>query len=151
MGWKIAPPAAMACGLFLILGGYVWPMVVGKGMVYSEDQAVERMRASGELHRAFYSHAEAEHEETNEIRKEPGVFVAHTHGDGAESVEQAKAELDKAQQDYDAATAALHSARRWRSVPAFLLKSFGCLAALAGVVGYFVLKSAWGQQFVEEE
>jgi hypothetical protein len=151
MRWTVVPPVVMGCGMILMLGGVVWPRVIPTEMVYSEEKAKELMRAGGELHSAHYAHAEAEHDATRkQPPQQPGVTIAHTHGDGEESVEQAKEKLDKAKRDYDAATAELNSARKWRSMPATILWWLGGTVVTVGVAGYFVLKTEWAQQFVEE-
>ncbi len=151
MRWTVVPPVAMGCGMILMLGGVIWPRLIPTEMVYSAEKAEVRMRASGELHRAHYAAAEAEHDATHENESQPpGAHVGHTHGDGEESVEQAKEKLEKARQDYDAATAELNSARNWRFMPATILWWLGGTVAAMGVAGYFVLRTEWGQQFVEE-
>lgn len=149
MRWTVVPPVVMGAGLVLIFSSYLWPWLV-KSSVYSEENAKRLGAARAELHTSTYVYEAAKQRAAGDGPPKPGARAVHSHGGEHDSLEEAKARFDKAKQEYEAANAELQSARGWRSKPASVLWWSGSFVALLGVAGYVVLKTPWGQQFVEE-
>jgi hypothetical protein len=142
----------MGCGVLLIVLGMVWPGIFTKKAVYTREQAEERQRASVEIHHAQYAYHSAKGDgHGHEHKPPPGAQEAHKHDkEGEETAQQAKQRFDEAKQAFDRTESELKAARRWNSTVAKLILWFGVVLAALGVGGYYVFKTEWAQQFVEE-
>jgi len=146
MKWTIVPPALMLGGVVLIIIGFVWPRAVGNAG-WNEQQAQRRSTAGADVHRLQYEHAFAT--EPEEDTGGYGRGVGRLDDNKQVSVDRIKAELDRAHEEWDRAEAELNWARARRSVPAFLFWFLGVVCCALGVLGYFVLRMEWVQQYID--
>lgn len=147
MKWTIVPPALMAVGLVLMIAGFVWPRVIGNA-VWSEEQAQRRSQAGSDVHRLQYEHAFAAERE-NKSGENDRPFLDQFGDDPVPSADRVKAELDQAHEDWTQSDNELKWARTQRNLGAAVLWWLGVVSCLLGVVGYFVLRMEWAQQYIE--
>ena len=117
------PLLAMTLGVCLVAFSFLWPRIVGTGMVWSEEEAHELSEAAAEMHRLVHEHGHAAPEAgANHEEDEPEVLRA-------------------ARQRYQRSEAGLRRARSLRQGPAAVFKWTGIVLALLGAGGYFVVRS----------
>jgi hypothetical protein len=148
MKWTILPPVLMAGGLLLIIAGFAWTRLVGNAG-WSEEKAQRLSTAGADVHRLQYEHAFAADSEAN---TDGGRRRRVEDFDGSQkrSADRIKAELDQAHEEWDRSQAELNRVRKTRRVSAAVLWGLGIASCLLGVAGYFVLRTEWAQQYVDE-
>jgi hypothetical protein len=110
-------------GLFLLVGSFLWPVLLPKKVIWNEEQALEKSDAAADLHRMthVYAHAKAE--------------------DDVEEADRLEKELNKAQTRFDDSKSALNRAQRMRDITPQVLRWCGVALAIVGVVRYKILQS----------
>ena len=115
------PLIALALGIPMIGVSMVWSQMV-RDVVWTEDDAVERMTAQAELH----SLQGCDHEHGPDEAHDP-------------ETEKKIAKKKRAEEDLERAEAAFQRSQFYRLTVASILKWIGIVCSLAGVGGYYLL------------
>ena len=131
------PPAVMGIGMFLVVLSFLWPRIVGTEMVWSEEQARELSEASAEMHRLVHesAHGTTQASQTDRSHGETAGAASPNHEEGEPEA------LRAARERYRRSEAGLQRAQSLQQGPAAVFKWTGIVLALAGAVGYFVVRS----------
>lgn len=119
---KILSALCVSLGIILMVSAFVYPRTVKTESLWSEEQALERIRLGYAVHDLTCDHSQGQHE-------------AHTHADNEQGVNETLRQYEKIQSE-------LVEARERPQRIAAILKWLGIGATVLGVGGYYAARES---------
>lgn len=116
--------ALICCGMFLLGGSFLWPVLLPKKAFWSEEQALEKSKAAADLHRMTHVAADARLEDIGEAERQAVMN-----------------KLNDAQTRFDESNSALYRAQRVRDITPLVMRWCGVALAIVGVVRHQMIQS----------